>query len=288
MRQETDRLREPAAWALVGFLALQLAVDALRVVFGVGSGVHGFRARAYGGQSALLDVLTPVLLAGAVLLVTHAGRPTPRARVITRAALGVLAVQGIAGVAVALGGLAYDGGGFADIPAGARVEQSAVNVGVLVLFALCAYFLIVVLGAPSPPTVTRGKSLPHQEWPTYGRDATAAGRPVAASGPHPAHDHTGTQAAVPYAPGTAEHTVPTGAGGPQAGGHQGTGGPAPTPAPAPASAPSPAAAPDPRTAAPAPAAGTATGPTNTPMPGAGVPPRPTAPPPAQTYGGTRP
>ncbi|MYS79372.1 hypothetical protein [Embleya scabrispora] len=208
MRQETDRLREPAAWALVGFLALQLAVDALRVLFGVGSGVHGFRARAYGGQSALLDVLTPVLLAGAVLLVTHAGRPTPRARVITRAALGVLAVQGIAGVAVALGGLAYDGGGFADIPAGARVEQSAVNVGVLVLFALCAYFLIVVLGAPSPPTVTRGKSLPHQEWPTYGRDATGAGRPAAPSGAHPVPEHTGTQVAAPYAHGTASAPAP--------------------------------------------------------------------------------
>ncbi|MGC0420544.1 hypothetical protein [Embleya sp. AB8] len=177
MRQETDRLREPAAWALVGFLALRLTVDALRVLFGVGSGVSDFRARAYGGQSALLDVLTPALLAAAVLLVTHAGRPTPRARMITRVALGVLGVQGIVGLTVALGGLAYDGGGFADIPAGARVEQSAVNVGVLVLFALCAYFLIVVLGAPSPPTVTRGKSLPPREWPSYGREATGVGQP---------------------------------------------------------------------------------------------------------------
>ncbi|MFI1378891.1 hypothetical protein [Embleya sp. NPDC020886] len=249
MGQETDRLREPAAWALVGFLALQLAVDALRVLFGVGSGVHGFRARAYGGQSALLDVLTPVLLAGAVLLVTHAGRPTPRARTITRAALGVLAVQGIAGVTVALGGLAYDGGGFADIPAGARVEQSAVNVGVLVLFALCAYFLIVVLGAPSPPTVTRGKSLPHQEWPGHGRDAAAASRPAAPTGSHPAHEHPGTgpRVAAPYASGTADYAAPTGAGRPQA---------------------------------EVPAAG--------PTPDAAMPPRPTAPPSAQTYGGTRP
>jgi hypothetical protein len=168
MRQETDRLREPAAWALIGFLALQLIVDALRVFFGVGSGVDGFRARAYGGQSALLDVLTPVLLAVAVLLTTHAGSRTPRARTVTRAALGVLAAQGVAGLVVALGGLAYEGGsGFADIPAAARVEQTAINAGVLVLFALCAYFMIVVLGAPVPPTVTRGKSLPHQEWPSY-------------------------------------------------------------------------------------------------------------------------
>ncbi|MFE3202675.1 hypothetical protein ACWGR4_17485 [Embleya sp. NPDC055664] len=201
MRQETDRLREPAAWALVGFLALRLAVDALRVLFGVGSGVDGFRARAYGGQSTLLDVLTPVLLAAAVLLVTHAGRPTPRARVITRTALGVLAVQGIVGLTAALGALAYDGGGFAHIPAGARVEQSALNVGVLVLFALCAYFLIVVLGAPSPPTVTRGRSLPPQEWPSYARDTTAAGAPVvthpAPTGQYPATGaHTAATTAV--------------------------------------------------------------------------------------------
>lgn len=170
MRQETDRLREPAAWALIGFLAVRCGVDALRVLFGVGSGVEGFRARAYGGQGSLLNELTPVLLAVAVVLVTHAGRPTPRARVLTRTAFGVLVVQGLAGLVVALGALAYDGGGF-DIPPAARVEQTAVNAGVLVLFALCAFFLIVVLRAPSPPTVTRGKSLPHHEWPSYAPDA---------------------------------------------------------------------------------------------------------------------
>ncbi|GCD95374.1 hypothetical protein [Embleya hyalina] len=225
MRQETDRLREPAAWALVGFLALRLAVDALRVLFGVGSGVDGFRARAYGGQSTLLDALAPVLLAAAVLLVTHAGRPTPRARAITRTALGVLAVQGIVGLTAALGALAYDGGGFAHIPAGARVEQSALNVGVLVLFALCAYFLIVVLGAPSPPTVTRGRSLPPQEWPSYGRDTTAAGQPAAT---HPAP--TGQY------PATGTHTAATAAGDAGSTGEAGVVPPRPT-APPPARAP---------------------------------------------------
>ncbi|MYW06332.1 hypothetical protein, partial [Streptomyces sp. SID3343] len=200
MRQETDRLREPAAWALVGFLALQLIVDALRVFLGVGSGVDGFRARAYGGQSALLDVLTPVLLAVAVLLTTHAGSRTPRARTLTRAALGVLAAQAVAGLAVALGGLAYEGGGFADIPAAARVEQTAVNAGVLVLFALCAYFMIVVLGAPVPPTVTRGKSLPHQEWPSY---AQGVAYQAAQAGSVPAQGMpSGTRTAEPAPTGT--------------------------------------------------------------------------------------
>jgi len=204
MRQETDRLREPAAWALVGFLAVRCGVDALRVLFGVGSGVDGFRARAYGGQGALLNELTPVLLAVAVVLVTHLGRPTPRAGAVTRTAFGVLAVQGVTGLVVALGALAYGGGGF-DIPAAARVEQTAVNAGVLVLFALCAFFLILVLRAPSPPTVTRGKSLPHHEWPSYAPDPQA----------HPAPGHAPPSGAhrvdgVAPPPGRPEQASPSG------------------------------------------------------------------------------
>ncbi|MGW1990997.1 hypothetical protein [Embleya sp. NPDC001921] len=276
MRQETDRLREPAAWALVGFVALQLAVDALRVLFGVGSGVHGFRARAYGGQSALLDVLTPVLLAGAVLLATHAGRPTPRARVITRAALGVLALQGAVGLTAALGGLAYDGGGFADIPAGARVEQSAINVGVLVMFALCAWFLLVVLGAPATPTVTRGKSLPHQEWLSHGRDATGAGQPVGTSGQYPAYSGSGAR----YAGATGEHHTPTDADRPRVSG--------PEPSAEPASTPPRGAATGSRTAVsetgPQPVVSASTPGTGTPA----VPPRPGTPPAPPAHGGTRP
>lgn len=277
MRQETDRLREPAAWALVGFVALQLAVDALRVLFGVGSGVHGFRARAYGGQSALLDVLTPVLLAGAVLLATHAGRPTPGARLITRVALGVLAVQGAVGLTAALGGLAYDGGGFADIPAGARVEQSAINVGVLVMFAVCAWFLIVVLGAPVTPTVTRGKSLPHQEWLSHGRDATgAAGQPVSTSGQYPAYSGTGTR----YAGSTGEHVAPTDGDRTRARSSE--------PSAEPASTPPHGAATGPRAAAsdtgPQTVVSASTPGTGTPV----VPPRPAAPPAPPTHGGTRP
>ncbi|WP_406283211.1 hypothetical protein [Embleya sp. NBC_00896] len=281
MRQETDRLREPAAWALVGFLALQLVVDAMRVLLGVGSGVDGFSARAYGGQSALLDVLTPALLAVAVVLVTHAGRPTPRARVVTRSALGVLGAQGIAGLTVALGALAYDGGGFADIPAAARVEQTAVNAGVLVLFALCAYFLIVVLGAPSPPTVTRGKSLPHQEWPSYARDGGSGGTGghqavPARSAPSGQYPATGQQP-------VAEHSVSaerTSAGMPAGTGYVSAEQPYPA-----ATGPRPSETPPrPVPTGPSPAAGAP----GTAADQTAVPPRPATPPPPQTPGRTRP
>ncbi|MDI2130965.1 hypothetical protein [Yinghuangia seranimata] len=157
MGAETKRLREPAAWGLIGYVAVGLGVTATRVFFGAGTSVSGYRARSYAAQADLLHVMTPFLLVAAVLLATHAGRPIDRARAVTRAALGVLAAQALVGVTAALSALAYHGNAYTPVPSSARVQQTILNVVVLCLFALAAYFFLMTLSVPNPPTVTRGR-----------------------------------------------------------------------------------------------------------------------------------
>ncbi|MCF2529800.1 hypothetical protein [Yinghuangia soli] len=205
---ETQRLREPAAWALIGFVAVGLAVTATRVLFGAGTLVEGLRARAYSAQADLLHVMTPFLLVVAVLLVTHLGRPPARSRLVTRVALAVLGAQALAGLGAALAALTYKGGAFAPVSEGARVQQTVLNITVLGLFALAAYFFLIVLAVPHPPTVTRGR---------VAEGAYGPPQPPPQPGPMPAAPPvTGAYRAPhvpPPAPPTAGHAAvpPTGA-----------------------------------------------------------------------------
>ncbi|WP_026313379.1 hypothetical protein [Actinomadura flavalba] len=106
-KEAVQRLREPAAWILLGAAGLQLLAGLIVLAFGRGD----FTIRAFSetGDGFFTQVVTAGLLALAVTLVTWGATPTKSARIIVMGALGVL------GGILLLGALAWLAGMFADI-----------------------------------------------------------------------------------------------------------------------------------------------------------------------------
>ncbi|MCW2904152.1 MAG: hypothetical protein JWO67_6417 [Streptosporangiaceae bacterium] len=121
-KEGVQRLREPAAWALLASAGLQLLAGIAMLMSGGGKSVNvpgggqistgvPFSQRAFAELTTgqLFTSVTVVgLLALAVLLVTRGEQPTPKARPIVMAALGLLGVVALFTVIVWLSALGAD------------------------------------------------------------------------------------------------------------------------------------------------------------------------------------
>ncbi|SDQ88841.1 hypothetical protein [Thermostaphylospora chromogena] len=114
IRIEASRLREPAAWIMFAVAAIQILVAVERMLIPESTllGVTGssFADRAAMQFSVFVSPVYAALLLGAVVVTTRFGDPTPRAKIISYAAFGGLAVSSLFGVVAFLAGLfARDG-----------------------------------------------------------------------------------------------------------------------------------------------------------------------------------
>lgn len=100
---EVERLREPAAWALLATAAAPVLVRGGELLSG-GASTFGWEL------TSVSSPLLPALALGAVLLSTRFGEITPRARHILLGALGTLALAALLSL-IALGALVFAGGG---------------------------------------------------------------------------------------------------------------------------------------------------------------------------------
>ncbi|NYH91648.1 hypothetical protein [Actinopolymorpha rutila] len=103
--ETTKPQRELFAWVLLGAGILVGLVAVSRL--GIDSG-SGFALTAFAYQGRFVQPVLVALLVLAVVLVTHLGEPTPKARVITLVALAVLTILTLLGLVTWLGGMAAD------------------------------------------------------------------------------------------------------------------------------------------------------------------------------------
>lgn len=139
-----QRLREPAAFALLGAAGLQLLAGFINLFFSSGE----FTDTAYfeTAGAGLFSSLTIALLAVlAVLFVTRGEQPTAQARIVVMAALGVL------GTALALGLICLLAGLVAEIPGGADKAQAFFyGLSKLAITGVAGYFVFLHFQAMQP------------------------------------------------------------------------------------------------------------------------------------------
>jgi hypothetical protein len=162
-----QRLREPAAWALIAAAGLQVLAGLIMLFTGQGFTAQAFVEVSFGGT------ITGVTLAGmvalAVLLVTRGESPSPQARTIVLAGLVVLGIAVAFTVIVWLASL----GAGDETGAGAGIKAAAFLYGAakLIVLILGAYFVYTVFQAmqPARPAAQPGAVPPGQEaYPGYG------------------------------------------------------------------------------------------------------------------------
>ncbi|WP_198653080.1 hypothetical protein [Actinocorallia populi] len=160
-----QKLREPAAFALIGAAGLQLLAGLISL-FSYG----GFTLNAYGeaaGYGLFTNLHLALGVAAAVILVTW-GRTSPQARTVVMAALGV------AGVALLLGLLSLLAGLVAEGPGGAsKAAMFFWAVSKLVVCGAAAYFVFLHFQAMQPARPAPAPGMGGQVYgaqPQYGQD----------------------------------------------------------------------------------------------------------------------
>lgn len=149
-REAIQRLREPAAWILVG----TAAVSVLGGLFGMFLGTQRlfgvdltFVFNSANVRDSFIGPQITALPVVAILLATHFGERLPRARTLVQAALGVLGSAALLGAIAWLAGLASQ-----FLAPGARIGNLLYGAGELALVGIAIYFgLIVLRGLPAPP-----------------------------------------------------------------------------------------------------------------------------------------
>ncbi|MBC6456748.1 hypothetical protein [Actinomadura sp. HBU206391] len=158
-KEAVQRLREPAAWALLASAGLQLLAGIVALLFGGGKKVtlpggdevstgapYGVRVitELTGGQ--LFTSVTVVgLLVIAVLLVTHGEAPSPHARTIVMGALGVIGGIALFGVIVWLSAV------FADVAAMVKFSAFLYGAAKLAVVGIGGWLILTVFKALQPP-----------------------------------------------------------------------------------------------------------------------------------------
>ncbi|MEO3786630.1 hypothetical protein ABGB12_25165 [Actinocorallia sp. B10E7] len=137
-----QKLREPAAFALLGAVGLQLLAGLLNLF---SSGGFTFNAYSEAAGYGLFTNLTMALaVAGSVILVTL-GQATPQARNVVTAALGIVGVGLLFGLLALLAGLVADVGGGAD-----KAAMFFWGVSKLVVCGAAAYFAFLNFQSMQP------------------------------------------------------------------------------------------------------------------------------------------
>jgi hypothetical protein len=155
-----QRLREPAAFALLGAAGLQLLAGLISL-FSDGRFTWGAFAET-AGYGLFTNLHLTLAVVGVVLLVTHGG-PTPQARTIVTAALGVVGVALLFGVISLLGGLVTEGAGGA-----AKAAMFFWGVSKLVLCGGAGYFVFLNFKSMQPARPLQGVGGQVYGAPQYG------------------------------------------------------------------------------------------------------------------------
>lgn len=114
LKADTGRLREPAALLMLAVLVTSTLVGIARMLISPGVHASPFGIRAAVALSVLVSPMFTGLAAGAVLLVTRFGAPTPRARLVALGSAGTLGLGVLFSVIGVFGVLFGDGLTFRD------------------------------------------------------------------------------------------------------------------------------------------------------------------------------
>ncbi len=153
-----QKLREPAAFALVGAAGLQVLAGLISLLGGSGSFTYRALDEA-GGFGMVTGVSVAVLATVAVLLVTRGDSPSPQSRVIVIIALAVLGVGILFGVLTTLAGMAASspsysigdrtiGGGGPGF--GVKAPAFLFGVAKLAMSGIAGYFVFSIFQAMQP------------------------------------------------------------------------------------------------------------------------------------------
>jgi hypothetical protein len=138
-----QRLREPAAFALLGAAGLQLLAGLIFLFSG-----SSFTANALSetlGFGFFAGLTTAILAAGAVFFAAYGEQPSKQARNVVFGALGVLGFAALFGVICVLSGLVADGA-----TGGIKAASFFYGVGKLLLVAIAGYYVFTVFQALQP------------------------------------------------------------------------------------------------------------------------------------------
>jgi hypothetical protein len=176
-----QRLREPAAWALIAAAGLQVLAGLILLFNGSSFTLQALSEVSYG--STITGVTLGGIVVLAVLLVTRGESPSPQARTIVIAGLAVLGIAIAFGVVTWLASLGAPGG---ENGTGASAKAAVFLYGAakLTLLGIAGYFVFTVFQAlqparPAPqpgsiPPGGQGYGYPQQDQP-YGGYAQQQG-----------------------------------------------------------------------------------------------------------------
>lgn len=148
-KDSIQRLREPAAWVLVGAALASIVGGLLGLLLGTQQIFGGapFTLNAGNVRDAFLSPLISALFVVAVLLATHVGERLPRARTLVMVALGGLGAAGLFGFVCWLAAL-----GSPLTATGSKLHNLLYGAGELAVLGMAGYFTMTVFrGLPAPP-----------------------------------------------------------------------------------------------------------------------------------------
>jgi hypothetical protein len=154
-----QRLREPAAWALIAAAGLQVLAGLILLFNGPSFTLQALSEVSYG--STITGVTLGGIVVLAVLLVTRGESPSPQARTIVIAGLAVLGIAIAFGVVTWLASLGAPGG---ESGTGASAKAAVFLYGAakLIVLGIAGYFVFTVFQAlrPARPAAQQPGSIP--------------------------------------------------------------------------------------------------------------------------------
>ncbi|WP_421113364.1 hypothetical protein [Solicola sp. PLA-1-18] len=165
MTAQTKKLREPIAIVLLAFVAVQLVLAFALLFKDVGLDA-GFAETSTLLAARFVDPTLTIIVALAVLLVTHLGEPTKLARPLSLAALVVLGLMLLLGVITFIAALTSDSteqlGQFGGLPFAGKLAGT---------FSILSYWALAIIAAyvtfasfSSLPKPVRAIAPPQQQW----------------------------------------------------------------------------------------------------------------------------
>jgi hypothetical protein len=138
-----QRLREPAAFALLGAAGLQLLAGLIYLFSGSSFTSNALQETL--GFGFFASLTTALLAAGAVFFAAYGEPQSKQVRNVVFGALGVLGVAALFGVVCLLSGLVADGA-----TGGYKASAFFYGVGKLILVAIAGYYVFTVFQALQP------------------------------------------------------------------------------------------------------------------------------------------
>ncbi len=165
-KEAVQRLREPAAWVLLGAAGLQLLAGLIVLLAGGGE-ASSFKGRAFGEITGGLftSAVTVALVVGAVAVSLWGGPPTKQARTVVMGALGVLGGIALFAVVCWLSAMLVD-----SVAAGAAEKLGVFLYGAsrLAVVGLAIWFVLTLFKGMQPPRPAAPQGQMGQGYPDFG------------------------------------------------------------------------------------------------------------------------